>query len=542
MQTCRHCKAEFEITDADKEFYKKIPTPPPTLCPNCRQQRRLSFRNERKLYHRKSDLSGKQIISMYSPDKTYKVFDQEEWWSDKWDGTDYGREFDFSRGFFEQFNDLMKVVPRINLINKEHENSEYCNFSLLNKNSYLLFTSGESEDSYSSSRIWQCKDCCDCMNVNRSELCYDCINLDRCYHCGWLQNCVDSSDCFFSENLRGCKNCIGCFGLINRSYCVNNQQVDKATYEKILAKCLENVDMAKSSFEAFLKHIPRKYIDGIGFENCTGNNIQFSKNAHACFDVMNIEDCKFVTNATFMKDAYDIDNDDRSTLAYEVVGGESNYNHAWNDICWFDRDCYYSSLCFHSEHLFGCVGLKRQKYCILNKQYSETEYAALTQKIIKHMVQTGEWGEFFPSYVSPFGYNETMACDYYPLEKADAIKNGWNWHTEEKTEQNYLGPKYQIPANIKDVDDDIVSKILICESTGMPYKITPQELRFYRKMQIPIPRKCYEKQLRDKIVPGNMRKLIHRQCTNCGTDVETVYSPSTLESIYCEKCYLATIS
>jgi hypothetical protein len=99
---CKHCNSSFEITDKDLEFYDKISPsfpspdsmesglgkykiPSPTLCPDCRQQRRLSFRNERKLYKRKCDATGKLIISMYSPDKKFKVYDNDFWWSDKCD-------------------------------------------------------------------------------------------------------------------------------------------------------------------------------------------------------------------------------------------------------------------------------------------------------------------------------------------------------------------------------------------------------------------------------------------------------------------------
>jgi Zn ribbon nucleic-acid-binding protein len=59
------------------------------LCPECRQQRRLSFRNERNLYKRDCDATGKSIISIYSPDKPYKVYNQDFWWSDNWDAMDY---------------------------------------------------------------------------------------------------------------------------------------------------------------------------------------------------------------------------------------------------------------------------------------------------------------------------------------------------------------------------------------------------------------------------------------------------------------------
>jgi hypothetical protein len=53
---------------------------------------------------------------MYSPDKLYKVYSQDEWWSDKWNALDYGMDFDFSKKFFEQFSELMKKVPNLSLI------------------------------------------------------------------------------------------------------------------------------------------------------------------------------------------------------------------------------------------------------------------------------------------------------------------------------------------------------------------------------------------------------------------------------------------
>jgi len=118
------------------EFYEKIsPTfagkkfqiPTPTLCPECRQQRRLAFRNERNLYRRTCDASGKQIISMYNPECGYKVYDQKIWWSDQWDPMSYGREFDFTKTFTEQFGELMREMPHLSLLGVQNELSDYVN-------------------------------------------------------------------------------------------------------------------------------------------------------------------------------------------------------------------------------------------------------------------------------------------------------------------------------------------------------------------------------------------------------------------------------
>ena len=114
-KTCKKCQIDFDITESDLEFYKKISPkidkiiyeiPTPTLCPECRQQRRWSFRNERNLYKNICNVTGKEVISVYSPDKDYKCVDQNIWWSDKFDGSEYFLEYNFKDTFFKQFEKL----------------------------------------------------------------------------------------------------------------------------------------------------------------------------------------------------------------------------------------------------------------------------------------------------------------------------------------------------------------------------------------------------------------------------------------------------
>ena len=114
------------MTDKDVEFYEKIsPTfagqkyliPSPTLCPDERMRRRLSWRNERKLYHGKCAKTGNQIISTYSHDKDYTVYDPKVWNSDDWSPFEFCADFDFSRPFFPQFDALMKRTPKPALAN-----------------------------------------------------------------------------------------------------------------------------------------------------------------------------------------------------------------------------------------------------------------------------------------------------------------------------------------------------------------------------------------------------------------------------------------
>jgi hypothetical protein len=92
------------------------------------------------------DATGKEIVSIYSPDKPFKVYHRDYWWSDKWNPLDYGRDFDFDRPFFEQFDELSKQVPKIALAAWDNENSEYVHDTANCKNCYLVFGSYEAND------------------------------------------------------------------------------------------------------------------------------------------------------------------------------------------------------------------------------------------------------------------------------------------------------------------------------------------------------------------------------------------------------------
>lgn len=160
--TCAVSGQQFSIPDSEQEFLRSMDVPLPTISPYERMRRRLSYRNERNLYHRKCGLTGKQIISSASEEKPYPVYSIDAWWSDKWDPPSYGRNFDFNRTFFEQFFELRNQVPRLTLQQQQPMwNSEYCNCASQNKNCYLCFSTNHCEDCYYGSWINFSKDCVD---------------------------------------------------------------------------------------------------------------------------------------------------------------------------------------------------------------------------------------------------------------------------------------------------------------------------------------------------------------------------------------------
>ena len=176
---CANCKNQFVIEPEDFDFYKKIDVPPPTWCPECRMMRRLAWFGYRILYKRKCDFTGNELISFYHPTYPSKIYRQDVWWSDKWDPKEYGREYDFSRSFFEQFRELFNAVPKPALHTEYVSmiDSEYCNAASELKSCYLSFKADRTEHSAYLNSISFLKDCFDLTYANYCELSYESLNL-----------------------------------------------------------------------------------------------------------------------------------------------------------------------------------------------------------------------------------------------------------------------------------------------------------------------------------------------------------------------------
>jgi hypothetical protein len=525
-----------------------IALPASTHCPDCRNQIRTSHRNEQYLYQRKSDLSGKQTISIYdslsSWDEGSKIYTKEEWESDTWDAMTYGRDFDFSRPFFEQFTELQKAVPRMALITVGNENSAFTTGTGYCKNCYLINSSEYCEDCYYGKLLQNCKDSIDSSYLYDSERCYQCFNCQKCYNCVYVSYSQNSSDCWFSENLSGCRNCFFSTNLTNKAYYFMNEPLDKAEYERRIEEFKGSHANFQKAWEIFQKMRQKrihKYSNITHSENCTGDFIQSSQNCQNTFDMNDSQDCRNVWVGVQCKDVYDCSNMYiKPELNYQVLGTIETFHVAYSLYVFHSQNILYSDQIHNSKDLFGCVGLKNKQYCILNKQYTREAYEALVPKIIEHMRDTEEWGLFFPPTMSPHGYNESLASEYYPLSKEEVEKRGWHWH-EDKAQAAYQGPQYEIPNHLNDVPADITERILKCEATGKLYKIIPQELKLYKSIGVPIPRLCPDARHKKRMQLRNVRQLANRKCDKCEASVHSTYAPNQPERIYCEKCYVEAV-
>jgi len=559
QQSCTHCGTPFKITKEDTAYLERVAPfigdtkfaiPPPTHCPDCRQQRRLAWRNERFMYRRKCDFSGQDIVSMYPPDSPFKVYEQEIWWSDKWNALEYGREFDFSRPFFEQFRELQLAVPRLALVNKQSENAHYTNHSAKNKNCYLSSCIFGSEDiHYSDWVIDHCRDCVDCSYLNEGdELCYEtyyawgsyqaffCDFIKRCRNVWFCYDCLNCTDCFLCWNLR------------NKQYCIENKQYSKEEYGKRMAKILP---LSSSALQQYRKeYIQRKEhvaihpaVYQLQSENCNGDLIFSSKDCTECFDSMTMQDCRHCFDAIEVHDALDIYHVGWAELMYECHAITNAYNLIACHFTYDNKNAMYCDCTQNSHDLFGCAGLNQCSYCILNKQYSKEEYEKLVPKIIEHMRKTKEWGEFFPLQFIPFGYNQSRAQEYFPLTKEQATAQSIPWSDYESPPPDAKRSieASRLPEHITEVPDDVLNWAIRCEASDRPFKIIKQELDFYRRTGLPLPRRHPNQRYLDRMAQRRPRKLWERTCMKCQKEIETAFAPERSEIVYCEECYLKEV-
>ena len=568
IRNCQNCKKDFVIEPDDFAFYEKLKVPAPTFCPECRSQRRLSWRNERGLYKRKDNLTGEDVISVFSSDKPFVVYGHKNWWSDNWDPLSYGRNYDFTSPFFSQFRELLEKVPALAITNINPSNSEYCSFADGNKDCYLCFAAGWNERSCYLTRVGFCKDSIDLLGCSKNELCYENVNCTDSYKLFFGQNCKNCTESYFLYNCRSCNNCIGCVNLISKSYCIFNQSYTKEEYEKKIKELGINsrkgLETVREEFNKILSQSIRKYANIVNSPNSTGDNIFNSKNCRMSFDILDkCEDGAYLFHSYDLRDNYDGMGMYRCELTHDNVDANFNAHLLSCVTIYHSNNIYYSLNCHSSHDLFGCIGLRNKSYCVFNKQYSEDEYHELVTKIIEQMNtlpytdkkgRVYKYGEFFPIEISPFAYNETIAQEYFPLTKDEVGGKGYSWREDET--KNYKATKKpeELPENIEDTAEGILNEIIGCVHEGkcnekctVAFKIIPQELQLYKKMNIPLPTLCPNCRHYNRLLQRNPMKLWHRQCMcdknhphhsgKCTNEFETSYAPERPEIVYCEQCY-----
>ena len=505
---------------------------------------------------------------MYSPNKSYVVWCHECWFSDDWDASEYGQEYDPSRPFFDQFEELNRKVPKASLLHVNSVNSEYINISADNKDCYMIIESSNNEDSVHCYWIQQCKACIDTSFSHQTELSYESDDCYNSYQLRYSKGCHDSRDSYFLLDCRDSTNCIGCVNLRSKQYHIFNKPVSKQEYEIFLKNARldtwSGVEKLRQQFLDFLKTQPRKFAEIVNAPGSTGNYIKNAKNCTSCFHCYDAEDARYGVHVwRNAKDCMDVDTAGRGAerVYNSINAGLEVANQICSMACWSSTFMEYSKYCMKSNNCFGSARKRKKNYCILNKQYDKNTYEKLRNEIVEKMKQRGEYGEFFPAALSAFGYNETPAEEQFQRSKEKAIALGFNW-------EEYPRGTYGKETVLWDTTPDAISdfktigiekEIFACLTCKRNYLIIQREYEFYKRMQIPLPRFCPQCRHERRLTARGPNRLWKRQCMcdyavfknssthphhkegRCLNEFETSYAPDRPEIVYCEQCYQAEV-
>jgi hypothetical protein len=556
QRSCQWCHQRFVVRPEDLRLLERLSPvvsghtfsiPPPRLCPDCRMHRRWASINELSLHRRRCSLSNQPMISSYRRQTPFPVYQTEAWWSDRWDPLAHGRDFDFCRPFFEQFQELQHAVPRLGLMRNSCENANYVNSSGWLKDCYLTFCSYQCEQCFYGYRFIHCKDCSDCLIVLDSELCHECVNAFSCYDCRYCTNVSSCTASAFLYDCQSCDCCLMCTNLRHKSYCILNRQYTKAEYEQkrraLNLGCFSHVQRSAQRFAEFRLAQPHRCAITRNVESTIGNHIEHSNNCYWVFNGRNLENASY---CYLVEDARDVMDTsmcvDNVELLYEVIGSGLNAHRLlFCNLCGENsNDLLYCDLCLKSvKDCFGCIGLRHAQYCILNKQYSAADYQALLPRILNHLDKTVEWGEYFPPALSPYPYNDVCVHGFEMFDRQRALRLGYQFAADEPScpEATNSALSSTLPDDISEASDELLESVFVADGGGEPFKLTAAELLMYRSRGIPLPREAFLNRHAARVARTTPKSLVARTCDQCGVHLHSAYAAHAPERVVCDQCF-----
>ena len=362
----------------------------------------------------------------------------------------------------------------------------------------------------------------------------------------------------------------------------------------------EDIDFSKpflTQLFEFFKKVPAPNLFAFGTTMINSpycNMANDMKNCHLLHDGTFDENVSYGSGAFYCKDSQDITMVRKGELCYEIVTCINCYQTTFSQNCEDCVDVHFSFGLRGCNNCFGCVNLHGKKYHIFNEPYTKEEYEQKLKSFgldsyknitlqkdkahefwkkfpkryyfgVQNLNVTGDYLERSKNAKSCFGatnledakfcsfisngpvkttydlthYGDNVELVYECLQCGDGLSNckfGWgNWTNTS-------------------IDDSILNEIIACEHNGVckencmtAFRILPEDLTFYRRMNLPLPRLCPNCRHYQRLKQRNPLKLWHRQCMcdkkhyhhqeNCDIEFETTYSLDRPEVVYCEKCY-----
>ncbi|MBI4600130.1 hypothetical protein HY732_04410 [Candidatus Uhrbacteria bacterium] len=541
---CPISELSFEITDTERELYGMFDLPVSDMHPFLRFVMRFAHGNNWSLYWTTEMRTGKKILTCYDPKEFPKIVEHGYWMSNEFDAREYGRAFDFSRPFFEQYFEMVAEIPRPNVTILNCENVEYANHVFWSKNCYLCFICFHCENVLYSFRARKCRESMYLFNCRESELCFQCANCINCFDVHYAEFCSDCRGCRFLSNCIDCSECYQCTNLKHKQYCIQNVQYTKDEYgARMSAIDLSSFAVFQkewSAWQSFLATQPIQAERNINCEDCTGTLLTNCRSCRNCSNLSNAENSvnSYGNNQSETCDA----SAEGSQQGVMAVGFLDSQRVAFTMIAEHCYDILYSQHMFQSHDCFGCFGLKKASWCILNKEYEPAEYEDMKKGIVSHMKKTGEWGKYFPPRYSPFAWDDTNAAavlissfdDYEDVAARLGLRSAPRTDAMERSD---AVSAQALPDRPDDFSENDIHTVWVCSTSGRPYKITKQELALYRRFRAPLPR-AHWRTVFEHFYP-QMYPMPHEAvCGACGKHIYSYIRPEkTTRILLCDACF-----
>jgi hypothetical protein len=544
-----YCQNEFEIEEADINFLKLFKVPPPNYCPTCRRIRRFTNMGWNQLFKRKCDVPGhsESIISIFSDECRFPVYDYKYFISDEFDPFSFNKEYIKNESPLKQLLELRKIAPVPSFLNKNPSdiNSDYSNGGRDLKNGYYVMACYHVEDAWYSLMINKSKNIMDSYNIWDSEFTYHGVDSDHLYKSYFIyfsENCTNS---MFLFDCRNCTDCFGCVNLRNAKYCIYNQQYSREEYDNFIKEnypfSRNFIKESREKFWQLVKKMPINATRNISSSNILGVKIENSRNLFDVTDAKESENIRHSDGALGHHDSMDLlySGGHSSFLYMDTNIGSQSSRVKFSISSKFCRDCEFV---FNSKNLsncFMCFGLQDKSYCVLNKQYNEEEYWKLVDEIKTEMLKRGEYGDGPGLEFSTQAYNFSIGQELYPLTDEQIVNLGGYVAKEPETNVGSMEviEAKDLPLTIEEVGGDILNEAIKCEISGRPFRIVESELNFLKRVGLPLPTIHPSIRMRERWLISPVGKKFFTACDKCKKEMWSLFDPKDGFLLYCESCF-----
>ncbi len=403
--------------------------------------------------------------------------------------------------FLQQFQKFFSTSPKMALLDYgNNENVRYADTVYGAKNSYMTISVWDICENvlYSITIFGHCTNVLNSMLITSNcENIYHCVNVTdsfNIFYSKYIHNCANIR---FSSNLIWCQECIFCSWLENKQYHINNVSYTKEEFHKQKEAILAR----KSEYISFFQNLSNE-ASPRSVNNCKWNGISFSENLEDAYFVSRVVNGRNILlgdGTPLSNDLYDVVDISKVDNAYGWMWVWQNSTHMY---CWANASTcnhvLYSYFMDTCSYCLGCIGLKNKQFCILNKEYTKEERFILANKIFAQMESDWTLWAFFPGWMCPFYFNDTLA---YLVDDS--------FTKEEVTKEWYLRrdgeSRVDVPADAevitiqdfgqfqgvnqqgkREINPEILKKV-IQDANWNYYRIVPMELDFLQKHSLPLP-------------------------------------------------------